>query len=66
LGNPTKLGEGTPDSGGDAGEGCLEVWVLICAAMGVCVLLGALLSWGVSLIVGPLMAALLVFAWVTK
>jgi hypothetical protein len=40
----------------------LEVWTLIYAAMGVCVLLGALLSLGVSLIVGTLMAALLVFA----
>ena len=44
----------------------MEVWVLIYAAMGVCVLLGTLLTWEVALIVGPLLAVLLVFAWVTK
>jgi hypothetical protein len=46
--------------------GALEVWVVVYALMGVCVLLGALLSLGASLIVGTLVAALLVFAWVTK
>jgi hypothetical protein len=44
----------------------LEVWAVVYAVMGVCVLLGASLSLAVSLIAGMLMAALLVFVWATK